>query len=116
MEKDFEAALAMLQNMADKGELKLRAFPTPIFKKKDGDPQRFVDFGVKMREKYNSDLLRVQQLKIHPEGNWNAEVAPFLKPYESGKHVITSYSIHYTKLYDAWYNDIYRYNGWRTHG
>ena len=85
MEKDFEAALAMLQNMADKGELKLRAFPTPIFKKKDGDPQRFVDFGVKMREKYNSDLLRVQQLKIHPEGNWNAEVAPFLKPYESGK-------------------------------
>jgi predicted amidohydrolase YtcJ len=38
-----------------------------------------------MREKYNSDMLRVQSLKIHPEGNWNAEVAPFLEPYESGK-------------------------------
>jgi predicted amidohydrolase YtcJ len=85
MEKDFEAALAMLQDMAQKGKLKLRTFPAPIFKKKKGDPQRFVDFGVKMREKYNSDMLRVQQLKIHPEGNWNAEVAPFLKPYETGK-------------------------------
>lgn len=85
MEKDFEAAMTMLQEMADKGELKLRTFPAPFFKSKNGDPQRFVDFGVKMRDKYNSDLLRVQQLKVHPEGNWNAEVAPFLRPYESGK-------------------------------
>lgn len=85
MEKDFESALAMLQEMAQKGDLKLRTFPAPFFKSKNGDPQRFVDFGDKMRKKYNSDLLRVQQLKVHPEGNWNAEVAPFLKPYESGK-------------------------------
>ena len=85
MEKDFEIALAMLHDMEKKGELKLRAFPQPFFKNKKGDPQRFVDFGVRMREKYNSDMLRVQSLKVHPEGNWNAEVAPFLKPYESGK-------------------------------
>ncbi len=85
MEKDFETALAMLRDLEQKGELKLRTFPQPIFKAKDADPQRFVDFGVKMRAKYNTDMLRVQSLKIHPEGNWNAEVAPFLEPYESGK-------------------------------
>ena len=84
MEKDFEIALAMLHDMEQKGELKLRTFPQPFFKAKKGDPQRFVDFGVRMREKYNSDMLRVQSLKVHPEGNWNAEVAPFLEPYESG--------------------------------
>jgi len=85
MQKDFQVALAMLRDMEQKGELKLRTFPAPIFKAKDGDPQRFVNFGVKMREKYNTDMLRVQFLKVHPEGNWNAEVAPFLEPYESGK-------------------------------
>ncbi len=85
MEKDFEAALAMLHAMEQEGKLSLRTFPQPFFKSKKGDPQRFVDFGVKMREKYDSDLLRVNSLKVHPEGNWPAEVAPFLEPYESGK-------------------------------
>jgi len=85
MERDFEAALAMLHEMEESGELKLRTFPQPGFKNKNADPQRFVDFGVKMREQYDSDLLRVQSLKVHPEGNWPAEVAPMLEPYESGK-------------------------------
>ena len=85
MEKDFETALAMLRDLEQKGKLKLRTFPQPIFKDKNGDPQRFADFGAKMQAKYNTDMLRVQSLKIHPEGNWNAEVAPFLEAYESGK-------------------------------
>jgi len=85
MERDFEAALAMLHEMEQSSELKLRTFPQPGFKNKQADPQRFVDFGVRMREQYNSDMLRVQSFKVHPEGNWPAEVAPFLEPYESGK-------------------------------
>jgi len=85
MERDFEAILAMLHEMEEKGELELRTFPQPAFKNKDADPQKFVDFGVRMREQYNSDLLRVQSFKIHPEGNWPAEVAPMLEPYETGK-------------------------------
>jgi len=85
MERDFEATLAMLHEMEENGELELRTFPQPAFKNKDADPQKFVDFGARMREQYNSDLLRVQSFKIHPEGNWPAEVAPMLEPYETGK-------------------------------
>ncbi len=51
MERDFEAALAMLHEMEENGELE----------------------------------LRTQSFKIHPEGNWPAEVAPMLEPYETGK-------------------------------
>lgn len=53
-----------------------------MFKTTEGDPQRFVDFGVKMKEKYDSDLLRVTSLKIHPEGNTVAGTAPFIEPYK----------------------------------
>ncbi|MXN63866.1 amidohydrolase family protein [Stappia sp. GBMRC 2046] len=85
MESDFEAALEYLHGLEENGELVLRTFPQPMFKNINADPKRFIDFTVKMRDKYNSDMLRVQSIKIHPEGNWVAEVAPFLEPYESGK-------------------------------
>ena len=85
MEQDFQIAMEMLREMDESGELKLRTFAQPMFKKKDGDPQRFIDFAVDMSKTYNSDRLRMNSVKIHPEGNWNAEVAPFLQPYESGK-------------------------------
>lgn len=82
MEADFEAALAMLHEWEKAGTLKLRTQPQPMFKTTEGDPQRFVDFGVKMRGLYDSDLLRVQSFKIHPEGNTVAGTAPFIEPYK----------------------------------
>lgn len=85
MEEDFETAMKMLRQMEVDGTLKTRTFPQPIFKNIDADPQKFVDFVEKMNQQYNTDILRVQSMKIHPEGNWNAEVAPFIDPYESGK-------------------------------
>lgn len=85
MEKDFETILAMLHKRELAGTLQLRVIPQPMLKSNTADPKRLAAFTKKMREKYNSDMLRVQSIKIHPEGNWTAETAPFLKPYESGK-------------------------------
>ena len=81
MEEDFKAALTLLHEWEKAGTLLVRNQPQPMFKTTEGDPQRFVDFGVEMREKYNSDLLRVQSLKIHPEGNTVAGTAPHTEPY-----------------------------------
>lgn len=85
METDFKIAMDMLSEMAETGELKCRTFAQPIFKKKDGDPQRFVNFVLDMSKTYDSDKVRVNSMKIHPEGNWNAAVAPMLEPYETGE-------------------------------
>jgi len=85
MERDFETAMEILHQREQDGTLLLRTFPQPWFKNRDADPVRFVEFAARMRERYNSDLLRVQSVKVHPEGNWTAEVSPFLGPYESGK-------------------------------
>jgi hypothetical protein len=44
IEKDFEIALAMLHDMEQKGELKLRTFPQPFYKAKKGDPATLCGF------------------------------------------------------------------------
>ena len=82
METDFKAAMKMLADDEKNGKLNLRVVALPMFKSADADPQRFVDFAVEMSKIYNSDQLRVQSVKIHPEGNWTAGVAPFLEPYK----------------------------------
>ncbi len=81
MEEDFRAALTLLHEWEKEGTLLVRNQPQPMFKTTKGDPQRFVDFGAEMREMYDSDLLRVQSLKIHPEGNTVAGTAPHTEPY-----------------------------------
>ncbi len=81
MEKDFVAAMDMLKAWESEGKLKMRTIGAPMFKSSTGDPQRFVDFGAKMNEKYNSDKLMATSLKIHPEGNTVAGTAPFVDPY-----------------------------------
>jgi hypothetical protein len=92
METDFEAALEMLHQWEKDGTLKLRTQAQPMFKTTKGDPQRFVDFGAKMNKKYNSDLLRVQSLKIHPEGNTVAGTAPQIDPYK-GTNNLGSFNV-----------------------
>lgn len=81
MEKDFITAMDMLREWEVQGVLKMRTLAAPMFKSADGDPQRFVDFGARMRERYNSDKLRVNSLKIHPEGNTIAGTAPHIENY-----------------------------------
>ena len=80
MEADFKEAMLMLREWEQNDSLKVRIQAQPMFKTTEGDPQRFVDFGASMSEIYDTDLLRVQSLKIHPEGNTVAGTAPFIEP------------------------------------
>lgn len=81
MEKDFIVAMDMLKEWEEDGSLKMRTVGVPMFKSSTGDPQKFVDFGAKMSQRYNSDKLMVGYLKIHPEGNTVAGTAPFVDAY-----------------------------------
>lgn len=81
MERDFETALDLLQNWDNQGELKLRTVALTMYKSAIGNPEKFVDFGVKMSKKFNSDKIRVNSLKIHPEGNTVAGTAPHFENY-----------------------------------
>lgn len=85
MEEDFRKTMKYLHSLERQDRLPLRAVVLPMFKNNKADPKKFVAFAKEMNEKYNSDLLTVRSVKVHPEGNLAAEVAPTLEPYENNK-------------------------------
>ncbi|MFC4993856.1 amidohydrolase [Rubritalea tangerina] len=85
MERDFEASVGMLAELEKKGELKLRVQAVPFFKNAKADPEKFVKFAAKMQKQYQGDKIRCDFIKVHPDGNWNAQVSPHLEPYTTGK-------------------------------
>lgn len=85
MQDDMRAALKMLREREEAGTLKLRTFVLPFFKRPDADSEQVMAFMEEMNKEYHGDKLFARQVKIHPEANWNVELAPMLEPYESGK-------------------------------
>lgn len=84
--KDFAIAMKILSEMKNEGTLPMRVFPMPIYKDVRAPVEEFVGYALDMSKQHNDDMLRVQSIKIHPEGNWTAHAAPFLEPYlDTGK-------------------------------
>jgi len=86
MQEDMKAAAALLHEREQAGTLKLRTFVLPFFKRPNADTEQVMAFMDRMKEQYHGDKLFARQVKIHPEANWNVELAPMLEPYESGKN------------------------------
>lgn len=84
MERDFEASLELLSSWEKEDKLKLRVQALPFFKNAKADPDKFVAFASRMQKKYQGDKIRCDFVKIHPDGNWNAQVSPHLEPYTTG--------------------------------
>jgi len=84
MQSDMKYALENLRERERAGTLKLRTFVLPFFKKPDADTEQVMEFMDEMKAEYHGDKLFARQVKIHPEANWNVELAPMLEPYESG--------------------------------
>lgn len=85
MQDDMIAAMKNLREREQAGTLKLRTFVLPFVKNPKADLDQLMSFMEEMRKEYNGPKLFARQIKIHPEANWNVELAPMLKPYESGK-------------------------------
>ncbi|MGI9367882.1 MAG: amidohydrolase family protein, partial [Ruegeria sp.] len=78
---DFEAILPILADRAESGEAKMRINVVPFMKLLDADPDDYVPFAVRMREQYNSDMLRVDGLKLHADGHHAQRSMAMLEPY-----------------------------------
>lgn len=84
VKEDEKLALAHLHELEKKGELKLRTFVATGFKDPNGKADDVVQHTLALREKYDSDMLRIWGIKIHPEGNWSSKTAWMLEPYSDG--------------------------------
>ncbi|GLP96296.1 putative amidohydrolase [Paraferrimonas sedimenticola] len=62
--------MPILNERVENGKAPMRLSVMPIFKMIDADPKEYVDLVVKMGEKYNSDMLWTDTIKLHPELAW----------------------------------------------
>jgi len=79
--EDMTFAMNLLHDLEQSGDLKLRTMMHYMYKNGDIDPDDTIAYATEMREKYDSDLLRIAGIKIHPEANWVTYTAVMLEEY-----------------------------------
>lgn len=79
--EDMRNIMAVMKTREDNGQLKMRFNIMPWFKLPDADPQAVVDFAIEMRELYDTDMLRTDKIKVHPENAWLSRGATQLVAY-----------------------------------
>ncbi len=84
--EDEKLALAHLHDLETSGELALRTFVATGFKDPTATADDIIAHTLEMREKYDSDMLRIWGIKIHPEGNWSSKTAWMLDNYSDGSN------------------------------
>ncbi len=81
---DEKLALAHLHELEKNGELSIRTFVATGFKDPTATADDIVAHTLELREQYDSDMLRIWGIKIHPEGNWSSKTAWMLDDYADG--------------------------------
>ena len=79
--KDYEYSFSMLEELDKQGKLQLRTYQQVVYKNSSDSVEQLIQGTLELRERYNSDRLRVSGIKIHPEGNWNSHTSLMLEPY-----------------------------------
>ena len=79
--KDFEEILPLLDKRVKNGKAQVRLNVMPFMKMADADPEEYVFFVNRMRKKYDSDMLRVDSIKMHADGLWFDRSMAMLEPY-----------------------------------
>ena len=79
--EEYEFAMAMLKELEDSGELKLRTFMHYMYKNGDDSAEDVVAETLRFREQYDTDMLRIAGIKIHPEANWGTQTSLLLEGY-----------------------------------
>ena len=79
--KDFEDIMPILAERIKSGKAKMRINVMLFMKLLDADPDDYVPFVLRMREKYNDDMLRVNSIKMHADGHYNDRSMAMLEPY-----------------------------------
>ncbi len=79
--EDYKVGMSYLSDLEQKNELKLRTFVMTLVKGDDFSAEKAVQNTLELREKYNSDTLRMQGIKVHPEGVHTSHASIMLEPW-----------------------------------
>lgn len=78
---DLDAAMDLLDGLAEDGALPLRTFVQPAYKDAATDPAAFAERVATLQEAHPGDLYGVRGIKIHPEGTWSSGGVLMLEPW-----------------------------------
>ncbi|PMK02152.1 amidohydrolase [Vibrio sp. 10N.261.55.A7] len=78
---EYDYAMKLLAELEKQDKLKLRTFMHWIYKNGDASVDELVKITLDYRKKYNSDMLRMSGIKIHPEANWGTQTSLLLEGY-----------------------------------
>ena len=81
MISDYDWALKYLQGKEADGDLKLRTFVQLLYKDPSASTEDLIANYKRLNAEYNTDMLRVLGIKIHPEANWGTHTSLMLEPY-----------------------------------
>ncbi|WP_160116529.1 amidohydrolase [Ruegeria sp. AU67] len=84
VKEDEKLVLSHLYELEKNGELSIRTFVATGFKDPTATADDIVEHTLELREQYDSDMLRIWGIKIHPEGNWSSKTAWMLDDYADG--------------------------------
>ncbi len=84
VKEDEKLVLAHLHELEKKDELSIRTFVATGFKDPTATADDIVQHTLELREQYDSDMLRIWGIKVHPEGNWSSKTAWMLDDYADG--------------------------------
>ncbi|WP_171124805.1 MULTISPECIES: amidohydrolase [unclassified Ruegeria] len=84
VKEDEKLVLSHLHELEKKDELSIRTFVATGFKDPTATADDIVQHTLDLREQYDSDMLRIWGIKIHPEGNWSSKTAWMLDDYADG--------------------------------
>ncbi|MBB6463037.1 amidohydrolase [Flammeovirga kamogawensis] len=79
--EDMKWSFEYLDKLDKEGKLKLRTFQNYVYKNSKDDVDLLISEALALKEKYNSDRLRMHGIKVHPEGNWNSNTSLMLEPF-----------------------------------
>ena len=79
--EDMVFAMNLLHELEQAGELKLRTMFHYMYKNGDIEPADTIAYATEMKAKYDSDMLRIAGIKIHPEANWVTYTSVMIEEY-----------------------------------
>jgi len=82
MFEDAETTMKILTEAEEAGELPMRTFVSPSYKDVSADPVEFAKRVRDMADRYHGDMVRVQGIKLHPEGTWSGMGVLMVEPFE----------------------------------
>ena len=86
--EDQKVALKLLDDLHKEGQLKLRTFLQVLYKNENSSIDDLIKYTNALKSRYDSDVIRISGIKVHPEGVHTSHASAMLEPWADQPDII----------------------------